>query len=355
MAKRRVTIADVAARAGVGKSTVSYVMNASRTRVPISEKTRERVLEAARECGYHPNAAARALSTSRTGHIGFILSDRISGGWANAYFAQIFTGVEAAARRRGYGLNASLYNLSSIDSFVFPARVGQRSVDGLVLTGHVEAAVAERFREFQIPCVCIGDDTEVAGLIPTIATDIVSGTLEAVRHAAELGHKNVCYCRFQSRRGREVADALLERMASDPLTSQCRMAMFDPADQVDYRSAEPLLEWWRMMPEVERPTVILTSDQAALAFLGQLTKHGLACPRDVSVISTCDSDLCRICHPALTAMDLSVTRLGEIAVELLIDHLEQDAPLTPQMSHNDHPCRLVVRDSCSRPGQTLSK
>jgi DNA-binding LacI/PurR family transcriptional regulator len=344
--KKRTTIMDVAARAGVGKATVSYVLNSSRTRVPISEPTRQRVMKAAMECGYHPNAAARALSTNRTGHIGFILSDSITGGWANAYFATIFAGVEQAARQRGYGLNASLYNLSNIDSFVFPPKVGQRSVDGLVLTGYVQARVVSRFKEFGVPCVCIGDDMEVAELIPTVATDIVDGVFQGVEYGAKLGHVKICYCVAPSRRGREVGELLKKRVESTPSTAHCRLILFNPPEQGDYKSARPLFERWSQTVLKDRSTLILASDQAAIGFISELQQHGLQCPRDVSLLSTCNTDLCNFCFPALTAVDLDLETLGEIAVGMLIDHLEEGKPLTTQMSQSNHPCKMILRNSC---------
>ncbi len=347
MRKKRITISDVAARAGVGKATVSYVLNASRTRVPISEPTRQRVIKAAMECGYHPNAAARALSTNRTGHIGFILSESVTGGWGNAYYAACLTGVEDACRAKGYGLNISRYNLSNVDTFVFPARVGQRCVDGLVLTGYIEAAVVQRFKEFDIPCVCIGDDVEVAELVPTIASDIVGGLYQAVSHVAGLGHTKIGYCTHTTRRGLEVCRLLRERTAGESETKKCRIKVFEAAGGTgDYNAGRPLLKEWLAMEAKDRPTAMIASDQTITAFMNHLYATGMHCPKDVSLISSCDTELCQMAYPALSAVDIDVVRFGRIAAEMLIDHLDEEKPLSPEMSKNDYPCKFVVRDSC---------
>jgi DNA-binding LacI/PurR family transcriptional regulator len=343
---KRITIKDIAARAGVGKATVSYVLNATQTKVSISEETRKRVLQVVKECGYHPNAAARALSARRTGQIGFILSDTITGGWANMFFARIFTGVEQACRKRGYGLNASLYNLSNIDSFVFPPKVGQRAVDGLVLCDYVEAAVVERFKEFGIPCVCIGDNIEVAELVPTVACDIVGGTFDAIRFAASLGHRHILYCMEPSRRGREVGQTLVNRARADSTTQHCRISLFEPEMQSDYSAAGPMTQIWMKTSVQERPTVVIASDQTLIAFLGELNQYGLQCPRDVSLISNCDTHLCSFSYPPITSVSQDLEVLGGIAVDLLVDHLDESKPLTPEMSQNNHPCKLILRKSC---------
>jgi DNA-binding LacI/PurR family transcriptional regulator len=280
--------------------------------------------------------------------MGFILSDSITGGWANMYYASIFAGVEQACRLRGYGLNASLYNLSNVDSFVFPPKVGQRNVDGLVLAGYVEAAVVARFREFGIPCVCIGDNVEVAELIPTVACDIVSGTFEAIRYAASLGHEHIAYNVVPSRRGREVGQLLIEQARSNPETAHCRISLAEPKDQDDYSAAGPMVQNWLQIPSAKRPTVMIASDQTLIAFIGEMVHHGLQCPRDISLISSCDTHLCTFSYPALTAINQNLNLLGQVAVDLLVDHLDNDKPLNPSMSQNNHPCRLVVRESCAK-------
>jgi len=349
MAIKRTTIEDVAIEAGVSKGTVSLVLNRNRSKISISSQTCKRVLQAAQRCGYHPNAAARALSTRRTGHIGFILSDTITGGWANVYYATIFAGVEQACRARGYGLNTSLYNLSNIDSFVFPPKVGQRSVDGLILTGYVQASVVQRFREFDIPCVCIGDDIEVAEIIPSLSTDIVDGFFQAVEHLASLGHRNIGFCDLPSRRGREITRLVEDRVRSHPATAGCRLAGLTAPGQWDYQAAGHLLNAWLAFAPADRPSAVISSDQTLIALAGELTRRGLKCPGDLSLISSCNTHLCPITYPALTAIDQNLGQLGQNAVDLLIDYLDNDTTLTAAASRNDFPCRLVVRDSTGEP------
>jgi len=343
-----VTLSDIAEAVGVRKSTVSIVLNNRPNRVKISDRTRRRIFEAAERLGYQPNAAAKALSTKRTGHVGFILSDRVTDGLVNLYYGAIFRGIEHACRQRGYGLNVSLYNLSSVDSFIIPPKVGQRAVDGLILTGYVEAAVVARFREFDIPCVCIGDNVEVAELVPTIACDVVDGLCQAVRHAAELGHRRAILCHEPTRRSREVADLVVQRCAGDPVASRCRLDILEPsAGRCDYDAAACVLEHWLAAPPEERATVIFASDQTQVAMLGLLGARGLMCPRDVSLISSGDTRLSEFANPPLTAVHTDLEQLGRVALDMLVDHLEGGGDLTPRMSKNDYPCRLIVRSSCA--------
>ncbi len=342
-----VTLKDIARIVGVKEPTVSRVLNGRPNPIKISEKTHQKIIQTAKALGYQPNAAARALATQKTGHIGFILSDSIAEGWANVYFAQGLSGVEQTTRERGYGLNISIYNLSNIDSFVFPKRVSQRSVDGLVLTGYVEAAVVHRFKEFGIPCVCIGDNLEVAELIPTVSGDVVGGLFQAVRYISDLGHRRILFDAGIHRRDRQVGQLLIERAKNDPETAECQIILPDiPQSGGSYNAAEPLIEYWLAFPQTERPTAIIANDQILLAFLRQLRKRNFSCPKDVSLISTCNTHLCEFADPTLTAIRQDLKRLGRFAVNMLIDSLENDTPLTPEMSRNDFPCELIIRESC---------
>ncbi|MBN1553999.1 MAG: LacI family DNA-binding transcriptional regulator [Phycisphaerae bacterium] len=339
---------DIAKRAGVSVGTASTILRRKPGRY--AEKTRRAVMEAAKALDYHPSAAAQALVTKRTGHIGFILSEAVEGGLRNNYFATILSGVERACRETGHGLNVSLYNLSNIDTFVFPSKVAQRSVDGLVLTGNVEAAVVEKFRSFNIPCVCVGDSVEVGDIVPTVATDIVGGLLQAVLHAHELGHRRVGYHVRESRRPREIAVELARRV-QEQTAGRCELIPLETAGaEAGYAVSRKVAALWQSLPESHRPTVLITSDQVAQGLLRWFRSEGLYCPKDIGLICEGDTELCEFADPPLTAIRQNQDRLGYLATKMLIEHLDQDKPLTVDMSRNDYPCNLVIRNSCTSAG-----
>ncbi len=342
-----VTLKDIADAVGVGKSTVSVVLNNKPNRIKISEKTRERIFQAVKDLNYHPSAAARALATKRTGHLGFMLSDVVADGLANAFYGRHLAGVERVCRDRGYGLNVCLYNLSNIESFVFPAKVGQRSVDGLILADHVEKAVIERFREFGVPCVSLGESVEVLGEIPTVACQFVDGMFEVVRYLVSLGHKRIAYHVVETRRAQEVLHLVSRRTETDPTMPGCRVVPFC-SERVgrDYGSAPELVKQWLAHPPAERPTAIISSDQAIVALLTELDSHGLSCPRNISLVAGGDTSFCKFSRPAVTALAVDCDAMGGTAATMLIDHLEDNTPLTVASSQNDHPCWLVKRASC---------
>ena len=344
-----VTLKDIAKAVGVRESTVSRVLNNSPNPIRISEITREKILKIAKEWNYQPNAAARALSTQKTGHIGFILSDTVTDGWSNAYFAQQFAGVELAARERGYSLLVSMYNLSNIDTFVIPRKIGQRNVDGVVLTGFVQAAVVEQFKKFEIPCICINTNVEVEKIIATVGSELAKGKFEAIRYAAGLGHRRILFDAGVHPNTRREGERLIQMAKEGAETSSCEISLVDiPDNRSDYTLAKPLLDYWQKLSVATRPTVVMVSDHTAQELLREIHHRGLRCPEDVSVISNCDTTFSKFTTPALTAVRENGVELGRTAANILIDCLEHNIPLTPELSRNNFPCELVIRNSCLR-------
>ncbi len=343
------TMREVARLAGVSHPVVSAVLNENFKSVKVSEKTRERVLRVVRECGYYPNAVGRALSTRRTGHIGFILSDTIADGLANVYYANCLAGIEDACRRRGYSLNISLYNLSNIDSFVFPPKVGQRAVDGLILGDCIEAAVLTKFREFGLPFVCIGDDVEVKQEIPAVVSDCIGHTMMCFRYLAKLGHRCIGYHSPVRRRALEFADVYVRMAAEDPELAGCSIKVLTTSQRgADYDCAKPVLTSWLTMRPADRPTAIFANYQIVLALLKEMHKHGLECPRDISLISGLDTKFCELTEPAITCVRQDMAGLGRMAARLLLDHVEGVRELEPRTYTHESAGILMERESVRR-------
>jgi LacI family transcriptional regulator len=343
----RLTMAQIAEKVGVSRAAVSAVLNPNYKTIKVSPETRSRIQSVIDKLQYFPNAAGQSLRYNRTGHIGFILSDNIMDGWANAYFAQILNGVETVCQQRGFGLNISRYNLSNIDSFVFPKGVAQRSIDGLVLvSGPIEAEVIARFQEFDIPCVCVGDDLEILNLIPTISSDIVSVLYQAVTYAENLGYNRIAYCFHPTKCGIEKANQLVARNKANRTSKHCQVSLLKTPGKADYTAGQPLVEEWLSMPESVRPNCLIGNDQVMVAVLKELSRHGIRCPQDIGLISTVNSNLCEFSNPGLTSLHTDLSKMGEEAAMLLLDHLEKGVPLSPQMSRNDFSSNVVARESC---------
>lgn len=333
---KRITISDIAREAGVTKSTVSFVLNDHAGRVPISAATRARVMKIVEAHNYQPNPMARSLTTRRTGSLGFFLSDDMEGGFANMFFANFLNGAEAECRRRGYGLSVGLFNLTCIDSFIFPTPVRQRCIDGVILAGFVADEVLDKFAENNVNCVSIGDYMAHPERICTVSFDTIGGTLTALKHLVGLGHRRIALPHPVTPRDLLEIERVKRRISACPELYECEpLFLMTPGHSGDYGAAEQILRSYFAIAEAERPTAILCSDQTALALLSMLHEAGLECPRNLSIIASSDTALCRFASPRLTSVRYDLTGMGEYAARLLIENIEKGTQLTALQSKND--------------------
>ena len=105
------------------------------------------------------------------------------------------------------------------------------------------------------------------------------------------------------------------------------------------------MQRWLAIPQAQRPTAIIATDQTLVAFLKALRSADLQCPRDVSLMSPGDTLLCEFSNPGLTAVRHDLEKLGCVAADMLIDHLDDGTPLTADMSRDDFPFELIQRES----------
>ncbi len=345
-----VTLKDIAKQVGVQASTVSRVLNGKNTKIKVASETKRRIFTAVKELGYHPNASARSLVTSRTKHLGLIMSDKVTDGFSNTFYSKYIEGVEQACRACGYGLNISLYNLSCIKSFVLSEGIGQRSVDGLILLGYAQAEVLKEFQAFSIPCVFLGDDVEEEHTVATVASDLIGGILKAIEYLAWHGHQRIAMTNIAYRRDCDSVHLHEQLIAKDSVAKNVNFSVLDLLGKVcgDFRDGPLLMKYWLDLPEDERPTAIIASDQAHTSLLREMRKVGLRCPEDISLISYVNTRLCEFADPPLTAIRQNVIQLADVAVKMLLKHVQLEVPLTAGDSRVNFPCELIVRDSCTQ-------
>ena len=189
MTIKRPTQSDVARLAGVSRATVSYVLNElSDDRVPISEETRKRVLAAADELGYEPDASAQALRSGHTKTIGLIIPDI-----HNPHFWQTADGVEQELRAPGYHLLLSSADLSPEYGEDIFKELSRRRMDGLILlSAHIlesEGAqkILARLLKRRFPITRIGEHPT----IDCVVSNYEAATREAIAYLLSLQHRRI--------------------------------------------------------------------------------------------------------------------------------------------------------------------
>ncbi len=328
------TLKDIAREAKVNVATVSYVLNNKPKAMTFKNETRENIFRIAEELNYQPNAAAKALSTKKTNNIGFILSDQIEGLWENPYWAQMLTGVEETCRRNNIGLLINAYNLSNIDSFIYPRQLEQSSVDGLILTGHIPDSIIEKFRSSNIPFICLGDDLEVArNDVITYSFDMESVMLQAILSVCEYGHRKIAMTVPNTQAQKRTFLSLCK--AVDRLPFHVELTPVDlPTPECNQGAVDEIYHAIFSMDGQSRPTVLLTTVQACQGMLIKLRECGRRCPDDLSLVCIFGSPGCKYTSPALSRIDFDLKRLSMAACEGLI-----------QLINGKTVSRMVVKDN----------
>ncbi|WP_262705080.1 MULTISPECIES: LacI family DNA-binding transcriptional regulator [Streptomyces] len=313
-------IGEIAKRAGVSRSTVSYALSGKR---PVSQETREKIQRVIKDLGYRPNASARALANGRTSTIGLVFPPA-GNHYTGMQLDFIGSVVEAAA---AYDYDV-LLSPSGVDSDrSFQRLLGERRVDGAILMeirlqdDRVEHLLAENF-----PYVCIGRTARPDGDW-WVGLDHTALTAACVHHLADLGHRSIAFVNRPERllrAGYESAHRGLDGFTKAAAERGLTVRAYTCED--DAPSGQACVE--RILHDVPASTALVTLNEAALGGLYRGLAHaGLHVPRDFSVTGVVASRWAETVTPQLTAADVPAAQMGRMAVELLVERLDHhDAP-----------------------------
>lgn len=336
-ARGRPTIRHVAAAAGVAVSTASLALNGSPR---VRPETRQRVLQAAEELQYHPNAAAQRLARLKSGLVAVVVP-----ALANSFFATVVHEIQL--RMQTLGMDVILYNTE--DDPVLEARhiesLARNQVDGAVFVGEhrlgedPNAGAIRQLQDSGIRVVLV--ERQVPGLAaPQIWADKEAGARQAVRHLLALGHRRIAFVgglldaggSYLRRRGYETA-LREEGIVPDPRwVGDGRFT-----SSGGYAVTQALL---RADPSLT--AFFVSNDLMAIGALKALEELGRRVPADVSLVGVDNIAEARYLKPALTTVDISPQRLGQEAGEAL-SALLQGRSAEPW--ERRIPAELIVRDS----------
>ncbi|MEU6850209.1 LacI family DNA-binding transcriptional regulator [Actinacidiphila alni] len=309
---KRPTIADIAEAAGVSKGAVSYALNG---KAGVSEQTRARILEIAARMGWHPSSAARALSNSRSGAIGLVV-DRPA--WVlgiEPFFMQLISGVEAGLAAGGTALLLQVTEDAGAEEAAYRRWWGERRVDGVLLVDlRQDDPRLGLLRELELPGVVVGHATGVPG-IPSVWLNDAEAVRETLAYLAAMGHRRIARvagpARFVHTRERGAA--------FDAAAAELGLTGGVSCVHTDYSGEDGARATRRLLSDAERPTAIVyDNDVMAVAALSVTQEMGIRVPAELSLVAWDDSELCRLVHPALTAVSRRVPEYGERAAEALL-------------------------------------
>ncbi|WP_308250187.1 LacI family DNA-binding transcriptional regulator [Sphaerisporangium fuscum] len=329
------TISDVASLAGVSIATASKALNG---RENVREETRQRVIEAAEELRFQPNALAKGLLSGQTRTVGLLTSDSVG-----RFGIPVLLGAEDAFGAGEMALLLCDARGDAIREQHYIRTLLSRRVDGLIVVGESTNPRPSISRDLPVPVVYAygpSDDPDDVSFVP----DDTGGAKLAVRHLLAMGRRRIAHITgpMHYKAATDRAEGL--RIAlSEAGVPQVGETLYGAWSQRWGRHAAEVL----LAAEPEVDAVFCGSDQIAAGFIETARERGLRVPGDVAVVGYDNWEvLSAETRPALTTVDPDLERLGNTAAQHLFAAI--DGRATPGI--HTMPCRLVVRDSTAPRG-----
>jgi LacI family transcriptional regulator, galactose operon repressor len=338
MQARRPKSDDVAARAGVSRTTVSFVLN-DRPGANISQATRERVLAAAAELGYQPHASARGLAAGRSHTIGLVLRQSPEQVAEDALLAETLRGVSAAARTEGFRVLVEPFGAHGGD---YGDLIRSHRADGLIVSGpRVDDSELKLLVAVGAPIVIQGSLPGVDA--PSVDVDNVAAARAAVEHLIALGHRRIgCVTNapLSYTAARERLEGYLAALRGAGINP-------DPAlvAEADFSAASGRRAMADVLARDGITAVFVASDVVALGAIAAIREAGRRVPDDISLVGCDDIPLAAYFDPPLTSIRLPAHDLGRAAGSALLDRI---AGRTVQ-ARTVLPTELVIRSSTGPP------
>jgi DNA-binding LacI/PurR family transcriptional regulator len=339
---KKVTLKDVARRAGVSYQTVSKIL---RNQIQVTADVRARVQAAVEELGYRPNVAGRNLRLQSSHLIGYSWEPALQN-----FFSPILEEFEQsivdAAERFGYHI------------LLFPRRTGtdlSKTYEELVYTGRVDGFVLSdlgfgdpripTLQALNVPLVAFGRTDGDGSTFPYVDVDGRAGIRQAVDHLVEHGHRRIAALGWpeDSRVGADRLSGYWDAMASagcevDPAWVKHSAGEFE----YGYTAAHELLD----LPASRRPTAIVTVfDLIAVGAVRAVEERGLVVGRDVAVTGFDAMPVILYLRPGITTLRQPAWEVGQRVIQILVSLLRGEEPRERQVLLRPE---LIIRESSLR-------
>jgi DNA-binding LacI/PurR family transcriptional regulator len=334
--RQRPTIKTVAARAGVGRTTVSRVINGSEL---VSEKARAAVLAAIAELNYVPNSVARGLVTSRTNSVALVIPESESRLGAEPYFSAVIRGVSTALAETRTQLQLVLVR-DQAERDQLTQSVAERRVDGVLLVSvHEHDPLPGLLEDMGLPTVLAGRRSPDESL-SHVHSDNTGGAAAAVNHLLTRGRRTVAT--ISGPLDMDVARSRLQgwREALEKAGNDATDRLVASADFTEEGGGAAMRSLLEHVPELD--AVFVASDVMAAGALAELRGQGRSVPDDVAVVGFDDSIIARHTNPPLSTVRQPVEEIGSMIARILLEEIgDPDEP----RRRVTLPTELVVRES----------
>jgi LacI family transcriptional regulator len=330
------TMLDVAKRANVALSTVSYALNGTR---PISEETRQRIFVAMEELGYRPHALARGLASGRSRVVGVLVPDLGTG-----YIGEIMRGIDDELDLAHYDMMLYTTHRREAKESGYVATLTQGMADGLLIVlPRNPATFMQTLRQRNFPYVLIDHQgTNEQG--HAVGATNWQGAYNAIEYLIKLGHQRIGFIT-----GSMDLGCARDRLAGYQAALRTDHLPVDPelVYEGDFHQPEGYAGGNALLSLANPPTAIFVSnDVMAMGVMDAVRSRGLRIPDDISILGFDDIPQAQNVRPALTTVRQPLEKMGRVATQMLLDLLSDPHK---DVSRVELPTELIIRDSCQAP------
>jgi len=339
-AAKRVTLKDIAAKAGVHVSTVSRALHPD-TSDHVSVDLREKIQSIAKKTNYRTNSLGYALRMQRSATIGVIVPDL-----TNPFFPPIIRAIEHKLHEAGYTAILGDSNNDLERERLIVEKMKSRLVDGLIFaTAHLHNELFEEALYEDVPVVLINRKVETDTIV-SVTNDDYAGVAAALKHLRELGHRNICHLAAPQdlSTGRNRLAAFKREMRRNDLDSSA--SQFEICDELTSEAGEAACR--KLLKKNKGVTALIAAnDVLALSSYTILNELGRNCPADISVTGYNDIPFADKLSPPLTTVAIDLIDMGQKAADAMLALLSREPRQTPRSAVLAP--RLIVRDSTAAP------
>lgn len=319
-----VTLKDVAKKAGVSVSLVSYVLNGKKKGRP---ETYKKIMDAVEELDYYPNLAASGLKTNCSRIIGVVVPDMM-----DLFFTELLNNLEKDLLEQGYCLIVcNSENSAKIEKRCIRNLLSRR-IDGLILMG-TEDNDYTFLHQQEVPIVCVD---RISGKdIPTNKTDNIKGGLVGAEYLHKKGYRDICFF------GVKQKGYAIDRMngfieyAKD---NQLDYHTFE-LENLSYEQVNIGVKQILSKGEVYPKAIFCCTDAIAAYTLRALAEHGVKVPEDMAVLGFGNSTLCEYTNPPITTVAQDKKKISRDTVDYIMRMLDGEK----KMQNIDYDSFIVER------------
>lgn len=309
----RVTITQVAARAGVSIASASRALNGQIA----SAETVVKVRAAAEELGYVADATAQSLKRGRTNQLAYAVADI-----GNPVYVEMMTAIERVVSASGYRLVLSSTGGTSSSSVDVVRDLGRGYVDGMILSPlRVTDELLDVLAKTKAPVVVLGHLPDGAGL-DSVRADSLTAMRLIVDHLVDEGRRDIAFVNGPSDTtpGAFRRDGFAAASAAHPTLTTRSVDADDFTIAAGYAATRRLLS-----DDRTTDAVVAANDLIAIGAIRAAEDLGLVVPDDIAITGVDNTELAGVVRPGLTSVDLGAEERGRVAAELLLARISEPA------------------------------